>query len=209
MSYFKEYLNTDMKFDRSLWIGIFCLIIVLSGVFGFVYEFVFYYFDGGMKTFYFRGGNFLPWINIYAYGAILVYLFTYRYRKQPLKVFLISLIACGLLEYLSGYVLYNYFGGIRYWDYNIEIWNFGNIGGFVCLRSVLFFGLSSLFLMYAVIPFVYYLAQNMNSKVFITICVLLFVVIFVDDIYNLVFTKLLNTPSAIDIYSSMGIPYVN
>jgi len=30
-------------------VGIFALIIVIAGIFGWLYEFVFYYFNGGMK----------------------------------------------------------------------------------------------------------------------------------------------------------------
>ena len=36
-----------------------------------------------MKEIYFRGGNFLPWINIYAIGAIIIYLLTYNKRRNP------------------------------------------------------------------------------------------------------------------------------
>ena len=53
-------------------------IVVFYGLFGWVYEFIFYYFNFGMDKFYWQGGNFLPWINIYAYGALLIYLLTYK-----------------------------------------------------------------------------------------------------------------------------------
>ena len=78
---FKKYLNEDHSFDRPTMLGIFSLIIVISGVFGWLYEFIFYFFNSGMTQFYFRGGNFLPWINIYAIGAIAIYLLTYKKRK--------------------------------------------------------------------------------------------------------------------------------
>ena len=147
-SFFSKYLNDDFKLDVWQIIGIFCLVFVISGIFGWIYEFLFYYFNGGMEKFYWRGGNFLPWINIYAYGSFLIFLFSFKFRKNPFLVFIISFIITGLLEYFSGLVIYEFFG-LRFWDYNTEILNFGNIGGFVCLRSVSFFGLSSLFLMYA------------------------------------------------------------
>ena len=136
---YKKYLDNNVKFDRETWIGIFCLIIVISGFFGFLYEFIFYYFNGGMIKFYWRGGNFLPWINIYAIGAVMIYVFLYNYRSKPLKVFLSSMLISGLLEYFSGLLIYILKGGVRYWDYNTEILNFGNIGGFICFRSVMFF----------------------------------------------------------------------
>ena len=96
----------------------------------------FYYFNGGMQKFYWRGGNFLPWINIYATGSLMIYFLTYGYRKKPLKVFFISLFSTGILEYISGLGMYMVGNGKRCWDYSKEILNFGNINGFVCLRSV-------------------------------------------------------------------------
>ena len=62
-------------------------------------------------------------------------------RKTPVIIFIITVIGSGILEFATGYVLYHYFGGMRLWDYNTEIWNWGNIDGFVCARSVLIFGL--------------------------------------------------------------------
>ena len=95
---FNEYLNKDHSFDKETMLGIFCLVIVITGIFGFLYEFIFYYFNGGMKEFYWRGGNFLPWINIYATGSIMIYLLTYKYRsylsynKVLLRMLLLVLI---------------------------------------------------------------------------------------------------------------------
>lgn len=166
---FNNYLNKKHSFDKLTMLGIFCLIIVIGGIFGFIYEHIFYFFNGGMQQFYWRGGNFLPWINIYAIGAIIIYVLAYRYRKKPIKVFLISTISCGTLEFISGLGIYLIGNGLRYWDYNKEILNFGNIGGFICLRSVLFFGLSSLFLMYVIVPFCFYLAKKLNKKLFLSI----------------------------------------
>ena len=40
--WYNKYLNEDYKFDKLSWIGIFCLLIVITGIFGFLYEFIFY-----------------------------------------------------------------------------------------------------------------------------------------------------------------------
>ena len=204
----KKNINTDYKFDKLEMTGIICLIIVISGIFGFLYEFIFYYFNGGMKEFYWRGGNFLPWINIYATGSIMIYIFTYRYRKNPFKVFLISFISTGILEYFSGLGMYIFGDGIRCWDYNQEILNFGNIDGFVCLRSVLFFGISSLLLIYVIVPLCYYLARHMNRKVFLTISITLCSIIMIDELYNLIFARVFSLPRASTIYKKLGFKYV-
>lgn len=206
---YKNYINKDHSFDKITMLGIFSAVIVITGMFGFLYEFIFYYFNGGMKEFYWRGGNFLPWINIYATGSIMIYLLTYKYRKNPLKVFLISFISCGILEYISGLGMYIFADGLRCWDYNNEILNFGNIHGFVCLRSVLSFGLFSLILMYLLIPFIFYIAKTINKKVFLTIAFTLCSIILIDEFYNLLFARILDLPRARDIYTQIGFHYVS
>lgn len=207
--FLRKYLNKNYKFDKLTMIGIISLIIVISGIFGFVYEFIFYYFNSGMKYFYYRGGNFLPWINIYAIGSILICLLTYKDRKKPLKVFLKSTIICGVLEFIAGYIIYNYFGHFRCWDYNTEILNYGNIGGFICLRSVLFFGISSLLLIYGILPIVLYLSTKINKKMFITLSICLVSIFLIDEIYNLVIARIINTPRASDVYKEIGFKYMD
>lgn len=205
---YKDYLEKNHSFDKKTMLGIFCMIIVIGGVFGFLYEYFFYFFNGGMKEFYYRGGNFLPWINIYATGSVMIYILSYKYRKNPLKVFLISVISTGLLEYFSGLGIYIIGDGLRYWDYNTEILNFGNINGFVCLRSVMFFGLSALLLMYAIVPFCFHVASRSNKKVFLIVTISICSIFLADEFYNLIFTRIFNLPNAIKIYKSLGVNYM-
>ena len=138
----------------------------------------------------------------------MVCLFTYRFRKKPFLVFLISFITCGLLEYFSGLGIYIFTGGDRYWNYNTEILNFGNIDGFVCLRSVMFFAVASLFLIYVVLPLLLFLAKHINRKLFFWIGILLCMIILADEFYNLLVARMFDLPRARDIYTSLGIPYV-
>ena len=206
---YKNYIEKDHTFDKTTMLGIFCLIIVITGVFGFLYEFIFYYFNGGMKELYWRGGNFLPWINIYATGSLMIYFLTYKYRKNKLKVFLISMISTGILEYFSGLGMYIIGNGMRCWDYNQEILSFGNIQGFVCLRSMLVFGVFSLILMYVVIPLCFYLAKKIPKKIFLTVTVTLCTIILIDEFYNLLFARIFKLPRASTIYKKLGLRYVS
>ncbi len=205
---YNNYLNKEYNFDKLTMFGIICLIIVISGIFGWIYEFIFYYFNSGMKTFYFRGGNFLPWINIYAIGAIFIFILNYRYKKNPLKVFLFSIVITGILEFVSGYIMYTYFDGFRCWNYNTEILNFGNIGGFICLRSVLFFGLSSLLLIYIIIPICFTITTKMNKKTFLILSISLCSIILFDELYNLIIARLFDLSRASDIYKQLGFKYM-
>ena len=209
--FYKKYINNEIKFDMKTMLGIISLIIVISGIFGFIYEFIFYYFNSGMKTFYYRGGNFLPWINIYATGSLIVYFLTKKIKKtkkNAFKIFVMSMVATGILEYISGWGLYTFCNGFRCWDYNTEILNFGNIDGFICLRSVLFFGLSCLLLVYGIIPICYYLATKIDKKTFLIISFTICGIILIDEFYNLFIAKVLSLPRASDIYKEIGFKYM-
>ncbi len=206
--FYSKYMNNEIKFDKYTVLGVLFLVAVISGIFGFVYEVIFYYFNFGMKDIYMRGSNFLPFINIYATGSIIIYILTKRLKKNPFLIFLISVIATGILEFVSGYVMYEFFDGFRCWDYNTEILNFGNIGGYVCLRSVLFFGISSLLLMYVIVPMCYYLATILNKKTFIIISYSIFALFLIDDLYNLLIARIFDLKRASDIYKSLGFKYV-
>ena len=207
--FMKKYVNEDMEFDKKTKIGIFALLIVITGIFGFVYEFIFYYFNSGMKEFYYRGGNFLPWINIYAIGALAIYFLAYKHRKKPIRVLLTGIISSGIIELIGGYMLYKLGNGFRCWDYNSEILNFGNIGGFVCLRSVLFFGVSGLLLIYGMIPLCFFIATKMNKKVFFVVTITLCSIFLLDEIYNLAIARAIGTPRASDVYKTIGFKYMS
>ncbi|MBP3707622.1 MAG: putative ABC transporter permease [Clostridia bacterium] len=139
----------ELGLKKSL--SILFLVMVFSGIFGFIYETIFYRIDLGY--FVKRGSTFGPWIPIYAFGGVLITIGTYQFKKNPIIVFLLNCMITGILEYITGYVLFKYFG-VRLWDYNTEIWNWGNINGFICARSILFFGISGLFLIYGIIPII-------------------------------------------------------
>lgn len=177
------------SFDKRTKVLIILLSMFIGAVFGYIYEVIFYKIDTGY--FINRGTTFGPWIPIYAYGALLIYLTTSKVKDKPMYVFLISTLVCGMLEYTIGYLLYR-ISGIRLWDYNTEILNFGNINGFVCLRSVLFFGLSGLLLMYLVVPVIEKLALNISKKKFDILSIGSFSIFYADTIYNHIITKIIN-----------------
>ncbi len=204
---YKNYLTKNHHFDKLTMLGIFCLIIVISGMFGWLYEVIFYYFNSGMKEIYWRGGNFLPWINIYAIGAVLIYILTYKKRKNPLFVFIVSMITAGILEYIGGAFM-EHIMHIKCWDYNSEILSFGSINGYVCLRSVLIFGLSALLLMYIIVPFCFYLARKLPKKTFLVLSYTICAIFLFDELYNLIFANILNLPKSSEVYKDLGFKYL-
>lgn len=179
----KDLNNKEYNFNLITTVEIYLMIFVVGGLFGFVYEEIFYRIDLGYFTK--RGTTLGPWIPIYGFGAILIIFLTEKLRKHPALLFIVASAATGLLELATGYVLYNYLG-VRLWDYNVEIWNFGNIGGYICLRSVLFFGLSALFLQYIVHPYIKLLTSKMQVHWRKTIAIIPALLFIIDMSANLI-----------------------
>ena len=205
---FTRYMKNDISLASWQWMGLMMLLAVFAGCFGWLYEFIFYYFDAGTGEFYMQGGNFLPWINIYAIGAVLIVLSCWRLRRYPWMVLLLSMVIAGIVEFVGGWLVYTIGNGTRYWDYNVEIWNWGNIGGFVCLRSVLVFGVSALFLMYVMVPFFLWLMERMSKRGFLTLAIVLFTIVMIDEMYNLLASKFFGWPGAMDFWRAMGWKYL-
>ena len=84
-----------------------------------------------------RGFLIGPYCPIYGFGSVLITLLLSRYAESPLVVFLMGMIICGTLEYLTSYLMEKLFHA-RWWDYS----NFRfNLQGRVCLLGALIFGL--------------------------------------------------------------------
>ena len=203
---FKTYLEKGFKLERYQKIGILFLVVVIAGFVGWVYEVLVGFVDLG--GFYMRGGNLLPWINIYAFGALAVIPLTYKIRKYPWAVFLASALATGLVELVGGWLVYTIGGGTRYWNYDQGLWAIGSINGFVCLLSVVIFGVCSLMLVYLIVPTLIYLAKRMSRRAFLTLSITLFTLVMLDEIANLTL-KNCGLKTAMDFYRSLGCKYQN
>ena len=208
--YYTKFKDETTKHSKQIWIYTLLFTVVFAGLFGWVYEFFFYFANSGFTTFYMRGANFLPWINIYAYGSLIIIALTYKLRKHPLLVFLVAALSCGVLEYFAGYFMYQLMGGIRCWDYTKEILCGPNLDGFVCLRSVLIFGICGLMLMYLILPLtMYVLETTKNIKVLRIVIIVLFTITILDEVYNLIIADAFKLPEAYDIYKSIGLKYMD
>lgn len=203
---FQKYLGGDLKFKTYQKVGILLLIIVFSGFLGWLWEFSLAEVEGGFRHIYIKGGNFLPWLNIYAYGAVATVLVTYKIRKYPWVVFAVSALLNGTIELIGGWLVFTLYHGARYWNYSHVWWGMGNIDGFVCPLSAIVFGLGGLFTIYVLLPFCVHLAVCMSKRAFLALVITLFVLVIADDITNLTL-KNLGLPTAMNFYEWLGFKY--
>ena len=151
-------LMKQENINKKKLINILILNAIICGVLGFFMEEFLFYFKLGY--FVKRGLTFGPIIPIYAYGSFIIMFLSYKYKDKPLLVFLINSIALGALEYAVGYLLL-IIKNQKLWDYSNE---FLNINGLVCLKSAVFFGLGSLFVIYLLIPWLIKIVKKYDNK---------------------------------------------
>ena len=156
-------IGDDTKLEPA---GVFALLVMVmigSAIVGWLYEKGFYYLDSGGQWVS-RGHGFGPWLPIYGFGGLGMLLACWGVRDRPGLVFVICAAVSFVLEYATGWVLFNLLGGLRLWDYNVEIWNWGNIGGYVCARSVLLFAVAGIALVRWVAPMTADLIRRLGER---------------------------------------------
>ena len=200
---FQSYLDGKLKPKKYQKICVFLLAIVFSGFIGWVWEFFLDEARTGFQHLYIKGGNFLPWINLYAYGALLIIPVTYKIRRRPLLVFMISFFTTGILELIAGWLVFTIGNGARYWDYTKDWWGFGNINGFVCPVSALVFAFGSIFIVYFLEPFCFFIAKRIPKRRLLFLSWALFSIVLFDDILNFTLSRL-DLPHAHNYYLSLG-----
>ncbi len=84
-----------------------------------------------------RGFLIGPYCPIYGSGALLLTFLLNRYVNDKLVLFVMSIVVCSILEYVTSYVMEKIFH-IRWWDYSNYKFN---INGRICLETMIPFGI--------------------------------------------------------------------
>lgn len=118
-----------------------------------------------------------PWCPIYGFGAVFISLLLSRHAEDPLAVFGLAILICGILEYSTSYMMEKIFHA-RWWDYSTKKFN---LNGRVCAGTLLPFGLLGLLLVYAITP-VMFSCFDLLSETMIQIICLSLSLLFLADI---------------------------
>lgn len=95
-----------------------------------------------------RGFLIGPYCPIYGFGAVLVTALLSRFTDSPVAVFVLAMALCGLLEYITSYLMEKLFHA-RWWDYSQKRFN---LNGRVCADTLIPFGLLGLIMIYFIKP---------------------------------------------------------
>lgn len=123
-----------------------------------------------------RGTLFGPWLPIYGFGGLIIIVFLKPFRKNPLIMFGVTVIACGILEYFTSWIL-EFLFDTKWWDYTGF---FLNINGRVCLEGLFVFGLAGVGFTYIFAPMLDNLYSRLASKARKPLCIALVSLFAVD-----------------------------
>lgn len=124
-----------------------------------------------------RGFLLGPYCPIYGCGAILITVLLNHFTDKPLLLFIMAILLCGTLEYITSFAMEKIFG-LRWWDYSNKKFN---INGRVCLNTIIPFGILGMVIMYLTNPF-FWDKLNMLSITTLNIIFYFFLVIYIVDI---------------------------
>lgn len=96
-----------------------------------------------------------PVCPIYGVGVVIVLFFLDPLRKNTFLLFVGSVLLTSLLEWLTGFVLEKIFHQ-RWWDYSNEPFN---LGGYICLRFSIAWGLACLIVVDIIHPSILWLIR--------------------------------------------------
>ena len=154
------------------------LLFFIYSIFGWIMEVVCKLIE--KKKFINRGFLIGPYCPIYGHGAILITLLLQKYINDPIALFIMGIVICSILEYLTSYFMEKIFHA-RWWDYSQRKFN---INGRICLRTMIPFGLLGLFIMYVSNPFFFDVIEKIPNVTLNIICITLLVIFFIDNIVS-------------------------
>ena len=132
------------------------------------------------KRFINRGFLVGPYCPIYGCGVILITLLLQKYADDVPLTFILSILICGTLEYLTSYVMEKIFKA-RWWDYSQRKFN---INGRICLDTMIPFGILGVFIMYVSNPFFIDIYNSIPDIWLHIIAGILFTLYIIDNIVS-------------------------
>lgn len=132
------------------------------------------------KKFVNRGFLIGPYCPIYGCGCLAFVFLLNRYLDDPLALFVMAVLICGILEYITSYLMEKIFK-TRWWDYSEYPFN---INGRICLGTLILFGIGGLAVSYLLHPFFINILLLIPTFTLKIISIILSVIFIVDNIVS-------------------------
>ena len=128
-----------------------------------------------------RGFLIGPYCPIYGVGVVSGTLLLSRFSGNVIVLFILSILVCGTLEYLTSYFMEKIFKA-RWWDYTRRKFN---INGRICLETLIPFGVISVLILRFVNPLVFKGLYNIPHNVLNWLVIFIFIIYLADSIISI------------------------
>lgn len=173
----REWLK-KIDYNKNYSISTYILLFFTFSTVGWLWEVLLHLLTDG--TFVNRGTLHGPWLPIYGFGGILILICLKKFRKNPLLLFLMAFILCGVVEYITAWYLET-FNSMKYWDYSGY---FLNLHGRICLEGLLVFGLGGCGFTYIFAPILDNLYKKIKPQIKSIICLIFLLTFTLDFMYS-------------------------
>lgn len=148
------------------------------------------------KKFVDRGFLIGPYCPIYGCGSLIITLYLEQYKNNVLTVFILGVVICSILEYITSYLMEKIFKA-RWWDYSDKKFN---LNGRVCGKNAVLFGVGGLLIIYVLQPILDKLLYNINDFWLLLFSILFLIIYITDTIISFnIASKLKKTLSTIEV----------
>lgn len=148
------------------------------------------------KNFINRGFLIGPYCPIYGCGSLVMILYLEQYRDNPFTVFLLAVVICSFLEYITSYIMEKAFK-TRWWDYSDEKFN---LNGRICGKNALLFGFGGIGVIYFGHPFLNNIYNMIGDKALLIITIICMLIFIVDVVISFnVINRFKKTVTSIDL----------
>lgn len=125
-----------------------------------------------------RGTLHGPWLPIYGAASVFLILFLRNHAARPVMLLTETIISCGLIEYITSFVLELIFK-TRWWDYSDMPLN---LNGRICAGGLVLFGLGGCVVIYILGPLLRKRSERFNKTAAVVICTAV-LLIFAADVF--------------------------
>ena len=154
------------------------LLFIIYAFIGWCLEVIYCYYHTGKIIN--RGFLIGPYCPIYGVGCVLIIILLKRYSSDVLALFIMSIVICSVLEYLTSYILEKLFK-TRWWNYSNRKFN---INGRICLETMIPFGVGGVIIMKVVNPFIVGLLNKLNDNMLFILGIVILILFLADNIIS-------------------------
>lgn len=168
--------------------------LILYSIIGWIIESTFVFLS--TKKWVDRGFLIGPYLPIYGWGSILMILYLTQYKDNIITVFILGVVVCSILEYITSYVMEKLFK-TRWWDYSNKKFN---LNGRICGKNCLLFGILGVLLIYIIHPIISKLITNIPLNILNIIALITLIIFIIDNIISFnVCSKFKKTLTSLDL----------